>query len=85
MNNPDFVFVKRLKDGQIMDIPKRDLVLTLKRGFVLWQEPEVQVVIPKTDITTSPTEPINVLNKCQLCEKEYKSEKALEKHMNTHR
>lgn len=80
LDKNDFVFVRRLIDGATLDIPKRDLETTLKRGgFELIEEAPIE---PDTAIESSPQEENQKQNKlgCDLCGKEYKTEKALDKH-----
>lgn len=42
-----FVIVRRLSDGQEMDIPKKDLQETLQRGFVFVRDASVELSKPK--------------------------------------
>lgn len=80
MNIQEYVYVKRLSDGAVLDIPKKDLEQTLKRGFVLVEnQPEYHVSDDgnREEAETSLT--------CTLCDKTYKSQNAIQKHLKMHR
>ncbi len=74
-----FVYVKRLKDGAIMDIPKEHLEETLKHGFELVREVE-------TLYENATVEPPKVENKfeCPICGFVAKSEFGLKVHKKKH-
>ena len=74
-----FVYVKRLKDGAIMDIPKEHLEETLKHGFELVREVE-------TLYENATVEPPKIENpfECPICGFIAKSEAGLKAHKRKH-
>lgn len=74
-----FVYVKRLKDGKILDIPKEQLYETLKRGgFQLL--PELQI----HDFTPKVAGEVQLEVECPLCNKMFKNEVGLLRHKRVH-
>lgn len=74
-----FVYVKRLKDGKIIDIPKSDLAETLKRGgFQLIPDMVIHDSTPKVAGEVQ----LNV--ECPLCNKMFKNEVGLLRHKRVH-
>lgn len=69
-----YVYVKRLKDGQVLDIPEGDLMSTLKRGFEVWQEPGTPVA--EKLVVEGVT--------CPICDKVFKNESGLRLHKRVH-
>lgn len=68
----DFVLVKRLSDGKILDIPIKDQESTLKRGgFELVPEEEA-IEVKNTGIG------------CPLCSRTFKNDRGLRVHKSAH-
>lgn len=82
MIQTEYVYVRRLKDGMVLDIPKRDLEATLKRGFELVQDTEGAVETNTQEEQPTDQKPVWI---CLLCEKEFKTEKGMIKHESVHR
>lgn len=75
-----YVYVKRLKDGVVLDIPETQLQETLKRGFELVSP--VNQLYEKQDITK--VEIPKPEFECPLCGKLCKTAMVLGKHKKTH-
>jgi hypothetical protein len=69
-----YVYVKRLSDGAVMDIPETHLEETLKRGF------ELASIVK---INEAPPQPIEY--ECPICDKKFKTEQGLRVHKSVHK
>lgn len=79
----EFVFMRRMKDGKVMDIPKRHLQDHLNRGFVLLEEKPTT----KTQHEIVEREEVEKEEKnltCNICGRECKSAPGLQSHMRSH-
>lgn len=59
----EFVYIRRKKDGKILDIPKRDLEQTMKTGNFFLIAPEE----PKVEVPVVIPEVAEEKNNCILC------------------
>lgn len=79
----EFVYVRRLSDGVVYDIPATDLFDTMATGkferleYVKINSTTPQVVIEETATKTGIA--------CPLCDKEFKSEHGLKVHKASHK
>ena len=80
----EFVFIKRLRDGVVLDIPKSHLEMTLKQGgFELVSTLNYSESVPEaTDI---PEIPVSNDFGCPLCDKRFKTEHGLKVHKASHK
>lgn len=69
----EYVYVRRLKDGQVLDIPKKHLEMTLKKGFELIGD---VTVYPETATEQDDTTGLV----CPLCGFEAKGVQSLRMH-----
>lgn len=79
--NPDFVYVKRLKDGKIIEIPSKDVESTLRRGGFLKIE-DISKVYENSEIQF-PKKPDVI--ECPLCGEILEDNKKLASHKKTHK
>lgn len=80
--SPEFVYVRRLRDGKILDIPAKHLDQTLKRGgFEVVQVAMATAVYESSDIEFPPTPcPFE----CPFCGVDQKNAAGLARHKINH-
>lgn len=85
----NYYYVRRLKDGKIIDIPKKNLDQTLKKGFELISTDPIKVVgntIKRTEVEVKEVkEPVETKTgvECRVCGFVSKSETGLKIHQRT--
>ncbi len=71
----DYVWIRRIADGKMLDIPKSDLTATLKRGGF-----EIVVEVSAQQLAEAPVVSVFDPGKCILCGFEAKNANGLRLH-----